>query len=138
MIQKRSRIKINTDLAKIRQAGKNPQEVQKEILEFFEKRGFEYEEYVGYLYQEEITQEKAQQIADELKECGLAKFVHDFYVYDVDGKIVVMEDGNKEHFRPLLVKMLLILLVTLCSAHSRIMLLPLSLRFRGQSTSDMR
>ena len=26
MIQKRSRIKINTDLAKIRQAGKNPQE----------------------------------------------------------------------------------------------------------------
>ena len=57
MIQKRSRIKINTDLAKIRQAGKNPQEVQKELLEFFEKRGFEYEEYVGYLYQEEITQE---------------------------------------------------------------------------------
>ena len=97
MIQKRSRIKINTDLAKIRQAGKNPQEVQKEILEFFEKRGFEYEEYVGQLYQEEITQEKAQQIADELKECGLAKFVHDFYVYDVDGKIVVMEDGNKEY-----------------------------------------
>ena len=43
MIQKRSRIKINTDLAKIRQAGKNPQEVQKELLEFFEKRGFEYE-----------------------------------------------------------------------------------------------
>ena len=41
MIQKRSRIKINTDLAKIRQAGKNPQEVQKELLEFFEKRGFE-------------------------------------------------------------------------------------------------
>ena len=35
MIQKRSRIKINTDLAKIRQAGKNPQEVQKELLEFF-------------------------------------------------------------------------------------------------------
>lgn len=37
MIQKRSRIKINTNLAKIRQAGKNPQEVQKELLEFFEK-----------------------------------------------------------------------------------------------------
>ena len=34
--------------------------MQKELLEFFEKRGFEYEEYVGYLYQEEITQEKAQ------------------------------------------------------------------------------
>ena len=32
MIQKRSRIKINTNLAKIRQAGKNPQEVQKELL----------------------------------------------------------------------------------------------------------
>ena len=32
MIQKRSRIKINTDLAKIRQAGKNPQEVQKELF----------------------------------------------------------------------------------------------------------
>mgnify|MGYP000487322684 CR=1 FL=1 len=44
MIQKRSRIKINTDLAKIRQAGKNPQEVQKELLEFFTKRGFEYEQ----------------------------------------------------------------------------------------------
>lgn len=97
MSQKRSRIKINTDLAKIRQAGKNPQEVQKELLEFFTKRGFEYEVHVGYLYQEEITREKAQQIADELKECGLAKFVHDFYVYDVDGKIVVMEDGNKEY-----------------------------------------
>lgn len=69
MIQKRSRIKINTDLAKIRQAGKNPQEVQKELLEFFTKRGFEYEVHVGYLYQEEITREKAQQIADELKEC---------------------------------------------------------------------
>ena len=51
----------------------------------------------GYLYQEEITREKAQQIADELKECGLAKFMHDFYVYDVEGKIVVMEDGNKEY-----------------------------------------
>ena len=38
MIQKRSRIKINTDLAKIRQAGKNPQEVQKEFLEFFIKK----------------------------------------------------------------------------------------------------
>ena len=49
MIQKRSRIKINTDLAKIRQAGKNPQEVQKELLEFFTKRGFEYEVHVGYL-----------------------------------------------------------------------------------------
>lgn len=97
MIQKRSRIKINTDLAKIRQAGKNPQEVQKELLEFFEKRGFEYEEYVGYLYQEEITQEKAQQIADELKECGLAKFVHDFYVYDVDGKILLRENRNNEY-----------------------------------------
>ena len=81
MIQKRSRIKINTDLAKIRQAGKNPQEVQI-------KRGFEYEVHVGYLYQEEITREKAQQIADELKECGLAKFVHDFYVYDVEGNCV--------------------------------------------------
>ena len=33
MIQKRSRIKINTDLAKIRQAGKNPQEVQKELVD---------------------------------------------------------------------------------------------------------
>ena len=86
MIQKRSRIKINTDLAKIRQAGKNPQEVQKEFLEFFIKRGFEV--HVGYLYQEEITREKAQQIADELKECGLAKFVHDFYVYDVEGNCV--------------------------------------------------
>ena len=96
MIQKRSRIKINTDLAKIRQAGKNPQEVQKELLEFFEKRGVEYEVHVGYLHQEEITREKAQQIADELKECGLAKFVHDFYVYDVDGKIVVLGDENKE------------------------------------------
>ena len=88
MIQKRSRIKINTDLAKIRQAGKNPQEVQKELLEFFTKRGFEYEVHVGYLYQEEITREKAQQIADELKECGLAKFVHDFYVYDVVGRFL--------------------------------------------------
>lgn len=65
MIQKRSRIKINTDLAKIRQAGKNPQEVQ--------------------------------QIADELKECGLAKFVHDFYVYDVDGKILLRENRNNEY-----------------------------------------
>lgn len=27
-------------------------------------------------------------IADELKECGLAKFVHDFYVYDVEGNCV--------------------------------------------------
>ena len=96
MIQKRSRIKINTNLAKIRQAGKNPQEVQKELLEFFEKRGFEYEEHVGYLYQEEITREKAQQIADELKECGVAQFIHDFYVYDVNGKILVLEDRNKE------------------------------------------
>lgn len=68
--------------------------MQKELLEFFEKRGFEYEVHVGYLYQEEITQEKAQQITDELKECGLAKFVHDFYVYDVEGKIVVMEIKN--------------------------------------------
>lgn len=39
MSQKRSRIKINTDLAKIRQAGKNPQEVQKELFEFFTKEG---------------------------------------------------------------------------------------------------
>ena len=54
MIQKRSRIKINTDLAKIRQAGKNPQEVQKELLEFFEKRGFEYEEYVATVYKGNI------------------------------------------------------------------------------------
>ena len=88
MIQKRSRIKINTDLAKIRQAGKNPQEVQKELLEFFTKRGFEYEVHVGYLYQEEITREKAQQIA---------KFVHDFYVYDVDGKILLRENRNNEY-----------------------------------------
>ena len=97
MIQKRSRIKINTNLAKIRQAGKNPQEVQKELLEFFEKRGFEYEEHVGYLYQEEITREKAQQIADELKECGVAQFIHDFYVYDVDAKIVVRKKENNEY-----------------------------------------
>ena len=97
MSQKRSRIKINTDLAKIKQAGKNPQKVQKELFDFFTKKGFEYEVYVGDLYQEEITREKAQKIANELKECGLAKFVHDFYVYDVDGKIVVMEDGNKEY-----------------------------------------
>ena len=97
MIQKRSRIKINTDLEKIRQAGKNPQEVQKELLKFFTKRGFEYEVHIGYLHQEEITREKAQQIADELKECGLAKFVHDFYVYDVDGKIVVMEDEAERY-----------------------------------------
>lgn len=97
MIQKRSRIKINTDLAKIRQAGKNPQEVQKEFLEFFIKRGFEHEVHVGYLYQEEITREKAQQIANELKECGLAQFIHDFYVYDVNGKIVVMEDETERY-----------------------------------------
>ena len=98
MIQKRSRIKINTDLAKIRQAGKKSAgSAEKSFWSSLKKRGFEYEEYVGYLYQEEITQEKAQQIADELKECGLAKFVHDFYVYDVEGKIVVMEDGNKEY-----------------------------------------
>lgn len=91
MSQKRSRIKINTDLAKIRQAGKNPQEVQKELLEFFVKNGFEYEVHVGYLYQEEITREKAQQIANGLKECGLAQVIHDFYVYDMDGKIFMME-----------------------------------------------
>ena len=54
-----SGMEINTDLAKIRQAGKNPQEVQKKILKFFEKRGFEYEVHVEYLYQEEITREKA-------------------------------------------------------------------------------
>ena len=53
-------------IVKIRQAGKNPQEVQKELSEFFTKRGFEYEVHVGYLYQEEITREKAQQIADGL------------------------------------------------------------------------
>ena len=61
------------------------------------KEDLSYEEYVGYLYQEEITQEKAQQIADELKECGLAKFVHDFYVYDVDGKILLRENRNNEY-----------------------------------------
>ena len=83
-------------IVKIRQAGKNPQEVQKELSEFFTKRGFEYEVHVGYLYQEEITREKAQQIADELKECGLAQLVRDFYVYDVEGKILVLEDGNEE------------------------------------------
>ena len=66
-------------IVKIRQAGKNPQEVQKELSEFFTKRGFEYEVHVGYLYQEEITREKAQQIAD-----------------DVEGKILVLEDGNEE------------------------------------------
>ena len=97
MSQKRSRIKINTDLAKIRQAGKNPQEVQKELFEFFTKRGFEYEVHVGYLYQEEITREKAQQIADGLKECGLAQFVYDFYVYDVDAKSVVRKKENNEY-----------------------------------------
>ena len=97
MSQKRSRIKINTDLAKIRQAGKNPQEVQKELFEFFTKRGFEYEVHVGYLYQEEITREKAQQIADGLKECGLAQFVYDFDVYDVDAKIVVRKKENNEY-----------------------------------------
>ncbi|WP_308770280.1 hypothetical protein [uncultured Bacteroides sp.] len=52
--------------------------------------------HVGYLYQEEITREKAQQIADGLKECGLAQLVRDFYVYDVEGKILVLEDGNEE------------------------------------------
>lgn len=83
-------------IVKIRQAGKNPQEVQKELSEFFTKRGFEYEVHVGYLYQEEITREKAQQIADGLKECGLVQLVRDFYVYDVEGKILVLEDGNEE------------------------------------------
>ena len=98
MIQKRSRIKINTDLAKIRQAGKNPQEVQKELLEFFTKRGFEYEVHVGYSPGiKDQTAQKKQQIADELKECGLAKFVHDFYVYDVDGKILLRENRNNEY-----------------------------------------
>ena len=32
-------------------------------MEFFTKRGFEYEVHVGYLYQEEITREKAQQLS---------------------------------------------------------------------------
>lgn len=53
--------------------------------------------HVGYLYQEEITREKAQQIADGLKECGLAQFVYDFYVYDVDAKIVVRKKENNEY-----------------------------------------
>ena len=41
--------------------------------------------------------EKAQQIADGLKECGLAQFVYDFYVYDVDAKIVVRKKENNEY-----------------------------------------
>ncbi|MFQ7768647.1 MAG: hypothetical protein ACLRIL_10455 [Fusicatenibacter saccharivorans] len=86
MSQKRSRIKINTDLAKSDRLEKSAGSAEMSCLSSLQKRGFEYEVHVGYLYQEEITREKAQQIADGLKECGLAQFVHDFYVYDVDAE----------------------------------------------------
>lgn len=43
---------------KNRQAGKNPQEVQKELFEFFTKRGFEYEVHVGYLHRKRLRGRK--------------------------------------------------------------------------------
>lgn len=58
MIQKRSRIKINTDLAKIRQAGKNPQEVQKEILEFFEKEDLSMKSMLGICIRKRLHRRK--------------------------------------------------------------------------------
>lgn len=50
MSQKRSRVKMNVDIAKMRKAGKDPREVQKRLLDFFRKRGFSYEVHIGYLY----------------------------------------------------------------------------------------
>lgn len=50
MSQKRSRIKINVDLAKIRREEKDPREVQKRLLDFFQKKGFSYEIHMGYIY----------------------------------------------------------------------------------------
>lgn len=78
MSQKRSRVKMNVDIAKMRKAGKDPREVQKRLLDFFQKRGFSYEVHIGYLYHGQMTQEGWQQILTELKECGLAQFIHMF------------------------------------------------------------
>lgn len=97
MSQKRSRIKINVDLAKIRREEKDPREVQKRLLDFFQKKGFSYEIHMGYLYQGQMTQEEWQQSLAELKECGQAQFIHDAFVYDMPGKILVVEDGKSVH-----------------------------------------
>lgn len=97
MSQKRSRVKMNVDIAKMRKAGKDPREVQKRLLDFFRKRGFSYEVHIEYLYHGQMTQEGWQQILAELKECGLAQFIHDAFVYDMPGKILVVENGKQEY-----------------------------------------
>lgn len=97
MSQKQSRVKINVDLVKIRKAEKDPREVQKRLLDFFQKKGFSYKVHIGYLYHGQMTQEGWQQILAELKECGLAQFIHDVFCYDVTGKILVVEDGKQEY-----------------------------------------
>ena len=56
MSQKRSRVKMNVDIAKMRKAGKDPREVQKRLLDFFRKRGFSYEVHIGYLYHRQFFQ----------------------------------------------------------------------------------
>lgn len=57
MSQKQSRVKINVDLVKIRKAEKDPREVQKRLLDFFQKKGFSYKVHIGYLYHGQMTQE---------------------------------------------------------------------------------
>ena len=65
--------------------------MQIELLEFVEALSHTDHVIMADIYAARETDTlgvSSKQIADELKECGLAKFMHDFYVYDVEGNCV--------------------------------------------------
>ena len=53
MSEYRHRIKLVTDLEKIRKNEMKPYEVQKAIHDFFMDKGFTYQRHLGFIYERE-------------------------------------------------------------------------------------
>ena len=70
MSEYRHRIKLVTDLEKIRKNEMKPYEVQKAIQDFFMDKGFTYQRHLGFIYERELTAEELDQIDAELDNKG--------------------------------------------------------------------
>ena len=78
MSEYRYRIKLVTDLEKIRDNGMKPYEIQKAIYDFFMDRGFTYQRHLGFIYERELTVEELDQIDVELDNNGWLRLFHSF------------------------------------------------------------
>lgn len=78
MSEYRHRIKLVTDLEKIRKNGMKPYETQKAIYDFFMDKGFTYQRHLGFICERELTAEELGQIDTELGNNGWLCLFHSF------------------------------------------------------------